>query len=121
MTQLTEHPKPQTEAPEANATGSRPARLALLVIAILVIAGGVTIAHRFSDRKVLARETERLAVPTVNVTKPIAEPGDDELTLPAQLQPYVESAIYSRTNGYLLHWYKDIGSPVKKGELLAEI
>jgi RND family efflux transporter MFP subunit len=33
----------------------------------------------------------------------------------------VESPIYSRTNGYLLHWYKDIGSHVKKGDLLADI
>jgi len=95
--------------------------LALLILAILIIAGAVTIARRLSDRQVLARETERLAVPTVNVIKPTAEPGDEELTLPAQLQAYVESAIYSRTNGYLLRWYKDIGSPIKKGELLADI
>ena len=61
-------------------------------------------------------------VPTVGVIKPSsAEPAADELVLPAQLQAYVESAIYARTNGYLLRWNKDIGSHVKKGELLAEI
>ena len=32
-----------------------------------------------------------------------------------------ESPIFARTNGYLLRWYKDIGSKVKKGELLAAI
>jgi RND family efflux transporter MFP subunit len=55
------------------------------------------------------------------VIKPAIEPANEELTLPAQLQAYVEASIYSRTNGYLLHWYKDIGSHVNKGELLAEI
>jgi RND family efflux transporter MFP subunit len=49
------------------------------------------------------------------------EPAQEELVLPAQLQAYVESSIYSRTSGYLLHWYKDIGSHVRRGELLAEI
>jgi RND family efflux transporter MFP subunit len=29
--------------------------------------------------------------------------------------------VYARSNGYILRWLKDIGSSVKKGELLAEI
>ena len=33
----------------------------------------------------------------------------------------IESPIFARTNGYLLRWYKDIGSKVEKGELLASI
>ena len=37
------------------------------------------------------------------------------------MQAYEESPIYARTNGYLLRWYKDIGSRVDKGELLADI
>src|SRR5258708_29662826 len=49
------------------------------------------------------------------------EPSNYELMLPAQLQAYVESPIYSRTNGYLLRWYKDMGSHVRKGERLADI
>ena len=40
---------------------------------------------------------------------------------PGTLKPYVESPIYARTNGYLKKWYKDIGSHVEKGEILAEI
>ncbi len=60
-------------------------------------------------------------MPTVGVIQPATEPADEELTLPAQLRAYVESSIYSRTNGYLLRWTRDIGSHVNKGELLAEI
>jgi RND family efflux transporter MFP subunit len=33
----------------------------------------------------------------------------------------IESTLYARSNGYVLHWYRDIGSSVKKGDLLAEI
>ncbi len=41
--------------------------------------------------------------------------------LPGNINSYVNSPIYARTNGYLKKWYKDIGSHVNKGELLAEI
>ena len=41
--------------------------------------------------------------------------------LPSTLQAYTESPIYARTSGYLGRWYKDIGSRVKKDELLADI
>ena len=41
--------------------------------------------------------------------------------LPGNLLAFIESPIFARTNGYLLRWYKDIGSQVKQGELLASI
>ncbi len=41
--------------------------------------------------------------------------------MPGTLQAYVESPIYARTNGYLRKWYRDIGSRVSQGELLADI
>ena len=91
--------------------------LAVIVLAILIVAGGFALARRLTERGALAKETEKLAIPTVSISKPAAEPAADQLVLPAQLQPYVESAIYARTNGYLLRWNKDIGSHVKKGEL----
>ncbi len=93
----------------------------MIVLTILIVAGAFALVRRFTERGALAKETERLAIPTVGVIKPSAEPAADQLVLPAQLQAYVESAIYARTNGYLLRWNKDIGSHVKKGELLAEI
>jgi len=37
------------------------------------------------------------------------------------VQANYEAPIYARTNGYLRIWYRDIGTPVKKGQLLAEI
>jgi membrane fusion protein, multidrug efflux system len=92
-----------------------------LVLLILIIGGVVTAVMRIRDSHVLARETERESVPTVAVIHPTAEKPDEELVLPGTLQAYEESPIYARTNGYLLRWYKDIGSRTTKGELLADI
>jgi RND family efflux transporter MFP subunit len=122
MTQLVEQLPPTTTA-RTSPPPKKSARftVVLIVLAVLLIAGVFSVVRRFTERKALASETEKLAVPTVSVLKPAAEPADDQLVLPAQLQAYVESSIYSRTNGYLLRWYKDIGSHVNKGELLADI
>jgi RND family efflux transporter MFP subunit len=127
MTQLTEQrsPEPATSGPPNEKHQTQPAKksglLALIVLAILLVAGGFAVVRRFTERGALAKETERLAIPTVSVIKASAEPAADQLVLPAQLQAYVEAAIYARTNGYLLRWNRDMGSHVKKGELLAEI
>ncbi len=95
--------------------------LACIVLVVLLLGGGLTLLERFRQSRALARETERTAVLSVAVTRPTAEKPDEELVLPGSLQAYTESPIYARTSGYLLAWYKDIGSRVKKGDLLAKI
>jgi membrane fusion protein, multidrug efflux system len=92
-----------------------------LVVLLLVIGGLIAMAIRIRDNHVLADETQRESIPTVAVIHPTAEKPSEELVLPGTLQAYEESPIYARTNGYLLRWYKDIGSHVTKGELLADI
>ncbi len=61
------------------------------------------------------------AIPTVGLAK--LEHGDalQTLTLPGNIQPYYKASIYSRVNGYLKSWNKDIGAAVKSGEVLASI
>jgi membrane fusion protein, multidrug efflux system len=92
-----------------------------LVVLLLVIGGLIAMMMRLRDSRVLADETERESIPTVALVHPTAEKPSEELILPGSLQAYEESPIYARTNGYLLRWYKDIGSRVTKGELLADI
>jgi RND family efflux transporter MFP subunit len=123
MTQLIQQKPPETEAlPPATATRpTHSARVVAITLLVLLVAGGFSVARRFSEQRALVQETDKLAVLTVSVIQPKTESATDELVLPAQLQAYVDSSIYARTNGYLLHWYKDIGAHVKKGELLAEI
>lgn len=102
-----------------------PPRKALMIVAValllLLVAGAFTMWNHASQERALAKETERNFVPTVAVVHPLAEKPDEYLVLPGSLQAYEESPIYARTSGYLLRWYKDIGSRVTKGELLAKI
>ncbi len=95
--------------------------MAGVALLVLLIAGGFTVLERLNHSRVLAKETEQEAVPTVAVVHPVAERPDEEVVLPGTLQAFKESPIYARTNGYLVRWYKDIGSRVKQGELLAQI
>jgi len=96
--------------------------LVLFLIAIvLVVVGAFLMFQRRGEYKALAENTEALAVPTVAVIHPVTETGDENLVLPGTLMAYIESPIYARTSGYLKKWYRDIGSRVSKGELLAEI
>lgn len=111
--------QPPPELPPA------PPRKALMIIAlvllILLVAGAVTLIGRETHERALAKETERSTIPTVAIVHPLAETPDEELVLPGSLQAFEDSPIYARTSGYLVRWYKDIGSRVKEGELLATI
>ena len=96
--------------------------LALLVIA-LVVAGVVVwgiLAREEAERK-LASTAKEAAIPTVNVVHPSVARLSPELSLPGSTQAYVETPIYSRTDGYLKSWYFDIGARVKAGQLMAVI
>src|SRR5690349_23620797 len=92
--------------------------LALAAVAAVVIAG---ILPRLKARQAVREETNQLAIPSVSVIHPQASTAEPELVLPANIQPFIDAPIYARTNGYLRHWYADIGTRVKRGQLLAEI
>lgn len=120
----TQHPvHPQIERPPdlPPAPAGRAKILVGAVLLVLLTAGAVTFLTRKGETDALAKETDAAAIPTVAVVQPTAESGDNELVLPGNLQAYIESPIFARTNGYLLRWYKDIGSKVEKGDLLASI
>jgi multidrug efflux system membrane fusion protein len=117
--------QPETEALGQSTnpkSQKQPSYLLLVVVGVLLLVGGViTLVIRLGERRALAKETESLAVPSVLVIHPKPEPPQEDLVLPSTLEAYIESPIYARTSGYLAHWYKDIGSRVQKGELLADI
>jgi len=92
-----------------------------VAVAVLIVVGALLLFQRRVQYQALANETEAASIPTVAVIHPSVEVGDENLVLPGTLQAYVESPIYARTNGYLRKWYRDIGSRVNKGELLADI
>jgi RND family efflux transporter MFP subunit len=102
-----------------NPGGGRTIGLLFAVALLAAIAYGIYSRH--SKETALNEKTDQEAVPTVSVTHPDAGSKADEIVLPGSVQAFVETPIYSRTNGYLRKWYFDIGSHVKQGQLLAVI
>ena len=92
--------------------------IALILVATLLASG---IYSRVKARNTLNEETVRAALPSVSVVSPKQTAPAEEIILPGNVEPYISSPIYSRTNGYLKKWYVDIGGRVKQGQLLAVI
>ncbi len=113
-------------SPAANGggAGERPRKrwlvlaVAVIVVATLLISG---IRSRVRARAALDTETVQAALTAVSVVSPKRTTPAEEIILPGNVQPYISSPIYARTNGYLKKWYFDIGAHVKQGELLAVI
>lgn len=97
-------------------------RITVLVVAVVI---GLGIAYRlvqhFSDEHHLRQTTDASAVPYVRVVHPTVGGASSELALPGNTQGFLDTPIYARTNGYLKSWYFDIGSHVRKGQLMATI
>lgn len=104
--------------------GKRP-RKPWLVLGIALIAVAAILAwgiwSRVRARTALSAETAQVARPAVSVVSPKRTAPAQEIILPGNVQPFISSPIYSRTNGYLRKWYFDIGAHVKQGQLLAVI
>jgi RND family efflux transporter MFP subunit len=90
-----------------------------VVAAVLVLMFGIR--SRVRAETTLRAVTDQMAVPSVSVVVPKRTAPATEIILPGNMQPYISSPIYARTDGYLKKWYFDIGAHVKAGELLAII
>jgi len=108
------------------ATGAKPrsrggwlAALAVFLVFVGLLVSGIL--ERIHANATLRTETADTAIPTVSVVAPKRAAPSQEIVLPGNVQPFVTSPIFARTNGYLVHWYFDIGAHVKKGQLLAII
>jgi len=100
-------------------------RTAVICVCGLAILVGIVTFWGIHTRSVtgtaLAKETRAAAISSVDVVHPSLSAASYEVVLPASVQGFIDSPVYARTSGYLLHWYADIGTHVKKGELLADI
>ena len=93
---------------------------AVLGMAALVVIVWSGLSARHASAK-LKESTEAASVITVATTRPDTQSQLSELILPGNIQANYEAPIYARTSGYLKRWLVDIGTPVKAGQLLAEI
>jgi RND family efflux transporter MFP subunit len=91
---------------------------ALVVVSTLLVSG---IWSRVRSRTALKAETAQVALTPVSVVSPKQTAPAEEIILPGNVQPFITSPIFARTNGYLKKWYFDIGAHVKQGQLLAVI
>ena len=90
-----------------------------VIVAIAVVVTGVT--TRANNSNDLKEWTDKQAVPTVSVGLPGGAGDGSSLDLPGRFEAYARAPIYARVSGYLKSWQADIGTPVKAGQLLAEI
>jgi RND family efflux transporter MFP subunit len=98
--------------------------LLLLVVLVVVIAVGVGfygVAQRKHSHAELVKYTDASAPPPVSLVQPTLQPSAHEIVMPGNMQAFSLAPIYARTTGYVKAWYRDIGTHVKKGELLAVI
>ncbi len=118
------HEKPKESAPRL------PSLLRLATLTVLVIATFVALsvfglrarARQQWDRAAsVATAAGRSDRPRVLTTKAERAPAKVEQILPGSAAPFLETAVYARTSGYLKRWLVDIGDKVKEGQLLAEI
>jgi len=93
--------------------------IGLLGLALLLAIWGIV--SRLSARMALEREAASAAIVTVSTVRPSGGPAANTFVLPGTVQAFYEAPIYARISGYLKTWYTDIGTLVKKGQLLAEI
>jgi RND family efflux transporter MFP subunit len=89
------------------------------IVAVVIVVVGIT-TRKVADAK-LQEWTEAQAVPVVAVAPPDSHSKTSAFSLPGRLEAYTQAQMYARVSGYVKSWTADIGTPVKAGQLLAEI
>ena len=119
--------KPSAERAEVlsinEAATKRPRRRLIVLIVAALIAGILVqgIRSRLKGERNLQALATQTAVISVSAVQPKPTAPAQEIILPGNVQPFITSPIYARTDGYLKKWYFDIGAHVKAGDLLAVI
>lgn len=93
-------------------------RTAFVVAVVIAVAG---IGWRLWQAHNTAAWTDDQAIPTVQLIKPEPNNKGGVINLPGEVQAFTAAPIYAQVTGYVRKWYLDIGSPVKQGQLLAEL
>jgi len=112
-------PSPEPAQPVLSRRKLRVTGVVLALVAAVVVVMGIT-TRRMADAR-LSEWAETQAVPTVAVALPDTRGKRMTIELPGRLEAYSQAQLYARVSGYLKEWKADIGTPVKAGQLLAEI
>ena len=97
-------------------------RSSLIGFIAIVAASGLAAYGIWSrDDTVAALQTTAAdaSLPRVQVVSPKSGPPQRTLTLPGNIAAWYQAPIYAQVSGYVSHWYKDYGAPVRTaGSLL---
>ncbi|NPT39364.1 efflux RND transporter periplasmic adaptor subunit [Paraburkholderia xenovorans] len=114
--------RPDSSGTTRDPAKTKRARWIAVAVAVAVIAlAAQGIWSRHDAHAALERDAEHASQTSVEVVRPQKSTAGLDLVLPGNVQAFLDTPIYARTNGYLKKWYADIGAKVKNGQLLAEI
>ncbi len=122
-----QHPQPGADRPgqTSYSRGTR-RRLAIFVSAVALALGGAFLfvhhekkASEAQLADAIRREASEL--PRVDVVTVGPAPSTQTLVLPGETAAWYTATIFARVNGFVGHWFNDIGDHVKKGQVLATI
>src|SRR6202046_104377 len=109
-----------TPAPKRTQRGRSLALATILGLCVgyTVFAG---IESRVEAKAAVHKVAVNSAISSVNVVLPKGGTEAEEIELPGNTEAFTDTPIYARTSGYIRHWYVDIGTRVKQGQLLAVV
>lgn len=110
---------PHGEGPRGSSMRASWIAVGAAVVVLALAAQGIWSRH--DAHAALERDAQHAAQLSVEVVKPQKSAAALDLVLPGNVQAFLDTPIYARTNGYLKKWYVDIGAHVKAGQLLADI
>jgi len=91
----------------------------ILVFIILFLIALLGILYRIWEFIKIKNLTEKQAITAVAVLTAKSDTQNQEIILPGNVVAWHETTVFARSNGYVINWLVDIGTRVKKGDLLA--
>jgi RND family efflux transporter MFP subunit len=110
---------PDPARPILSRSGLRVTAIAAAAVAAVIVVQGIATRKLANAR--LSEWTEDRALPVVAVATPDTRGRRTTIDLPGRLEAYSQAQLFARVSGYIKEWKVDIGTPVKAGQLLAEI
>jgi RND family efflux transporter MFP subunit len=114
-------PEAVVDAPQGGRSKAALAGLAVLVLLFGALGYGAWRHLQQSRLAGIDAEGRRNFVPIVNVQAVKASANVMHVSLPATIEAFESANIYARASGYVAKRYVDIGSRVKRGDMLADI
>ena len=94
--------------------------IGLLLVGAAVAVAAIGLFTRLVDSRDTKAWTDEQAIPAVHLITLKGATGGD-FTLPGDIQAFTTATINAQVSGTIQKWFVDIGTPVKQGQLLAQI